>query len=136
MSYLYGQELQVAVYQALINHTELSTVSGGHIYDALPAGIAPETYVLIGEDKTTDRSDMTAKAARIDITLTVVSSSDGFSQAKLIAAEICNALEETPLVLSAGKVAEFQFRSAKTRRDTANLKRRIDLIFRTLIDEE
>jgi hypothetical protein len=108
---------------------------GGNIFDALPSGEIALTYILIGEEKILDRSDVTGASTRHDVTVSVVSSSAGFSDAKIIAAEICNALVDGSVILSAGNLRQIQFRSAKSRRDTGGAERRIDLIFRALIDE-
>lgn len=136
MSFQHSAALQAAIFSALSGNTALVSWVGSNIFDAVPDGEIAQTYVLIGEEKSVDRSDFTGGATRHDITVSVVSSAAGFSDAKVIAAEVCNALEEETLSLATGDLRQIQFRSARSRRDTGGAERRIDVIFRALIDEE
>jgi len=134
MSVQHLADLQAGIYQALINYGPLSALVGEQIYDAVPSGTSATTYVLIGEEKTFDRGDITHGATRHDLIVNVVSNASGFSDAKRIANEVCAALEDTPVSLGSGTVRRVQFRSAKVRRDTGAGERRIDLTFRVLVD--
>jgi hypothetical protein len=134
MSLVHSQALQVEIYSTLSANTALGTLVGTHIYDAVPNGELASNYVLLGEGKVTNRGDYTGKAGRHDITISVVSNANGFSDAKLIASEICDILDENPMTLSVGNLRRIQFRSARVRRNTGATERRIDVVFRALID--
>jgi len=134
MSVQHLADLQAAIYQALINYAPLSAFVGDQIYDAVPSGTSATTYVLIGEEKTADKGDMTQGATRHDLIVNVVSNASGFSDGKRIASAVCAALDNRPITLPSGSVRGIQFRSAKARRDTGASERRIDLTFRALVD--
>lgn len=134
MSFLYSSVLQTAIYSTLSADASLAVFVGTHIYDAVPNGELVSNYVLLGEEKVQNRGDYTGQASRHDITISVVSSANGFSDAKLIASEIREILDENSLSLSVGNMRRIQFRSARARRNSGAIERRIDLVFRVLID--
>jgi hypothetical protein len=134
MSFLHSQALQAAIYSALSTNASLVALVATQIYDAVPNGELVSNYVLIGEEKSLNRGDYTGKASRHDITISVVSNANGFSDAKVIASEICEILDENPMALSAGNMRRIQFRSARAKRNSGAMERRIDLVFRALID--
>jgi hypothetical protein len=134
MSFLHSGALQTAIYTTLSADATLAALVGSHIYDAVPNGELVSNYVLLGEEKILNRGDFTGKASRHDVTISVVSNANGFSDAKLIAREICDILDENPLSLSDGNMRRIQFRSARARRNSGAMERRIDLVFRALID--
>lgn len=135
MNILHSAALQSGIYQTLSNATSISNLIGTNIFDAVPSGLVAETYVLIGEEKVISKADFNNGATRHDVTINVVSSASGFSDAKIVASEICNVLDGAAMVLSAGNLRNIQFRMARSRRDTGATERRIDLVFRALIDE-
>ena len=51
--------LQAAVYEALSNDTALAALVGSDIYDAVPTGTVPETWVGLGRERALDASDQT-----------------------------------------------------------------------------
>ena len=134
MSFLYSNALQTAIYSRLTADASLAVLVGTHIYDAVPNGELVSNYVLLGEEKIQNRGDYTGKASRHDVTISVVSNANGFSDAKLIAREISDILDETPIPLSVGNLRRIQFRSARAKRNSGAMERRIDLVFRALID--
>jgi hypothetical protein len=135
MSVVHSAALQSAIYQELIGAVSISSLIGANVFDAVPSASAATTYVLIGEEKVLSRSDFGKAASRHDVTVNVVSTASGFSDAKIVASEICNVLDGSALNLTSGNLRNIQFISAKSRRDTGAAERRIDLIFRALIDE-
>tara|TARA_R110002096_G_scaffold139147_6_gene293319 strand:- start:60 stop:470 length:411 start_codon:yes stop_codon:yes gene_type:complete len=135
MSFIYSAALQSAIYTALTNAAPISTLIGSNVFDAVPSGTVADTYILLGEEKVFSRSDFSSDATRHDVVVNVVSTANGFSDAKMVASEICKVLDGAALTLSVGNLRRLQFRSAKSRRDTGAAERRIDLIFRALVDE-
>lgn len=134
MSYQFAHALQFVVYQTLLVHQPLTALVGTNIFDAVPTGTIAETYILVGEDKAVDRSDLTGQLARHDLTIQIVSSANGYSDAKRVAGAVCDALEAIQINLSTDNVRQVQFRSAHARRDTGAGERRIDLKYRALVD--
>ena len=136
MTPFFSNELQSAIYNALIADTTLAGLVGSDIFDALPSGTVPDTFVLIGEETVFDRSDKTHSAAIYVIKVNVVTSQSGFGNAKTIAAAICNVIEEANLSLSNGHLRRVEFRRALARRNTSGTERKIELIFRALIEQD
>ncbi|MCA0873655.1 DUF3168 domain-containing protein [Seohaeicola saemankumensis] len=136
MSYAMAAPLQEAVYQHLTSDAGLNALIGGAIYDALPAGPVPETYVSLGPEEVRDRSDASGAGALHRFTVSVVSEAEGFAAAKAIAAAIGDALLNGTLVLSRGRVVGLWFERASARRTgRAGQVRRIDLRFRARVED-
>lgn len=132
MSYASTVALQEAVYAALIADTQVNTLSGGAIYDALPPGPVPSIYVSLGPERVKDASDVLGDGAIHDFPVTVVSDASGFHTAKEIAAAISDALTGADLTLTRGTLTALNFRSARARRVGSG--REIEVWFRAFID--
>ncbi len=104
MTYAISAALQQGIYECLQADAGVSSHVGSAIYDAVPSGSLPDTYVVLGGEDVRDRSDSTTQAALHLISLRVITDSAGFAQAKQLAGAISTALLETPLVLTRGVV--------------------------------
>ncbi len=102
MSYAASAALQEAVYQRLTGDTTLSALVGGAIYDALPTGTLPATYVTLGPEDARDRSDRSGGGAWHRFIVSVVTETAGFHGAKQVAAAINDALVDADMTLSVG----------------------------------
>ena len=132
MSYAATAALQSAVYGALIGDANVHGLTGGAIYDALPEGAVPQTYVSLGPERVRDASDKTGAGAVHDFPITVVTDSAGYHLGKQIAAAISDVLVGADLALSRGSLSALHFRRARARRvgDT----REIEVWFRAFVD--
>ncbi|GGH26045.1 Protein of unknown function [Cribrihabitans marinus] len=136
MSYGVSAALQAAVYQHLMADAGVGDQVGGAIYDALPPGELPATYVTLGPEEVRDASDGTGAAAWHRFTVSVVTDAAGFGAAKTLAGAICDALEDAPLGLSRGRLVGLRFERASARRTGAARRlRRIDLRFRARVED-
>jgi len=136
MSYAMAGVLQAAIFGVLANDAALGALVGGAIHDGLPAGAVPETYVSLGPEAVRDRSDKGGAGALHRVTISVVSTAQGFSTAKAAAAAVCDALEGAAPVLSRGRVVGIWFERARARRTGgAGEVRRIDLNFRARVED-
>ena len=126
--------LQTAVYARLSNDAGLAGLIGPHVYDAIPAGPLPDSYVLLGEETVLNRSDQSAAGARHDFAITLLGSSGGFLPLKQAAAAVCRALDSAPLMLSRGQVVSLNFINASAKRTSAGL-RKIELRFSARLDD-
>lgn len=136
MSYGMAAALQSAVYQHLLADTGVSTLVGAAVYDALPAGDLPQTYVSLGPENVHDRSDGTGDGALHRFTVSVVTETAGFGAAKTVAAAIGDALMGADLSLSRGRLVGLWFeRAAAKRTGRAGRIRRIDLRFRARVED-
>ncbi|WP_407496083.1 DUF3168 domain-containing protein [Pseudooceanicola sp. MF1-13] len=135
MSYALSLALQQAVYAALSSDTTLQALVGTAIFDAPPAGSIPSLYVSLGPEVARDRSDAGTSGARHDFTLSVVTDAGGFDQAKQVAAAISDRLVQSIGPLTRGRVVALNFLKARARRDEAGQQRRIDMVFRALLDD-
>lgn len=132
MSYGMAAALQAAVFQHLAADAALASVA---IFDAVPAGTAPGTFVLIGSEDVRDQSDKTGQGAEHRFDVSVISDAAGFQVAKEIAAAISDALVDAPLVLARGRLVGLRFQRAVARRLSEGAVRRIDLTFRARLEE-
>ena len=134
MSYASSSALQAAVYQRLMADSALDALVGSAIYDAVPPGTLPDTYVSLGPEDARDRSDKTGSGAEYDFTVSVVSDAAGFQTAKALAEAVSDALVGADLTLARGQLVELWFLRARARRVGAADQRRIDLWFRARVD--
>lgn len=136
MSYGMAEALQSAVYQHLLADAQVGGAVGGAIYDAIPAGDLPQTYVSLGPEEVRDRSDKTSVGALHRFTVSVVTEAAGFGGAKAVAAAITDVLVDADLVLSRGRLVGLWFERASARRSgKAGRVRRIDLRFRARVED-
>lgn len=136
MSYGVGEALQAAVYQQLTTDAALSGLIGTAVFDELPHGTKPETYVVLGEEDVRDRSDSTGGAALHRFAVSVVTDAAGYAGAKQVAAAVSDALVDAPLTLARGRLVGLWFERATARRSgKAGKVRRIDLRFRAHVDD-
>ena len=135
MSYAAAAALQEAVFQKLSGDSTLSALVGSAVYDALPAGTLPDTYVTLGPEDARDRSDRSGGGAWHRFTISVITESDGFHAAKQVAAAINDALVGADLTLTRGRLAGLYFFRAQAKREGTGNLRRIDLTFRARIDD-
>ena len=134
MSYGSSVALQTAVYGRLTSDAGLVALVGAAIYDSVPAGSLPESYVSLGVEEARARRDTTGSIAEHDFVLSVVSSAAGFAKAKAVAAAATAALEISGIVLEEGRLMDLRFVSARARRVRDADVRRIELRFRARID--
>lgn len=135
MSYAAAAALQAAVFQKLSADSDLGALVGSAIYDALPVGSLPATYVTLGPEDARDRSDKSGGGAWHRFTVSVITESEGFYTAKQVAAAINDTLVGADLSLSRGRLAGLHFYRARARREGTGDMRRIDLTFRARVDD-
>ena len=135
MSYATAAALQAAVYQELVSDVTLGALVGSAIYDAVPPGTLPATYVTLGTEDARDRSDKTGHGAEHSLTVSVITDDAGFFAAKQVAAAISDALVNADLTLTRGDLVNLRFYRARARREGTGGIRRIDLIFRARVDD-
>ena len=136
MTYALSADLQKAIYKVLIDHAALQSQIGEAIYDVVPAGQLPSTYVSLGPEDVRDWSDKTGRGARHDFTISVVTDAAGFQTAKVVAGAVTDALVETNTALARGTLVSLTFRRARAVRVEEGNMRRIDLSFRALVADE
>ncbi len=135
MSYGVSAALQQAVYQRLQADTALDALVADAIYDAAPAGPVAGTYVSLGPEDVSEKSDATGHGALHEITVSVVTDAAGFQQAKLVAAAVSDALVDATLILARGTLVYLNFHRARARRVQDADVRRIDLRFRARVQD-
>lgn len=135
MSYAVAAALQTAIYQKLVGDPGVSALIGAAVYDAVPTGAVPELYVSFGPEQAKDASDKSGHGAEHRLTLSVISKATGFSEAKTVAAAICDALVDADLALDRGHLVSLVFERAKALRRDADNGRQIDLRFRARVED-
>jgi hypothetical protein len=131
MSYHAAVALQAAIYARLAGFAGLAGVS---IVDAMPAGAALGTFVLIGPEQVIDQSDKSGGGAEHRLEIAVISDASGFLTAKQVAGAVSQALVGAALTLATGRLVSIQFLRASARRLEAGDTRRIDMTFRARIE--
>lgn len=135
MSYAAAAALQEAVFQKLNGDSALGALVGNAVYDTVPAGNLPPTYVTLGPEDVRDRSDKSGGGAWHRFTISVITESEGFYAAKQVAAAINDALVGADLSLARGRLAGLHFFRARAKREGTGNLRRIDLTFRARVDD-
>ncbi|TCO70913.1 DUF3168 domain-containing protein [Rhodovulum euryhalinum] len=136
MSYGAAAALQAAIYQRLAGDAALASLVGSAIYDVVPAGELPPTYVSLGPEEARDASDKTGEGALHYLTISVVTVAAGFAQAKTAAGAISDALVGASLTLSRGRLVGLWFDRARARRVGTKDERRIDLRFAARVEDD
>lgn len=136
MTYAISGPLQAAVYDALGASAPLAARVGGSIYDALPLGTAPATYVRLGGETAVDASDISGTGAVHTFTVSVISTDPGFAATKEIAGIICDTLHDAPLTLTRGSLVSLRFQRAQATRTESGTARQIDLRFRARVSDD
>ncbi len=132
MSYAISSALQTAIYEALRSAPALDVP----VYDALPTGSVPETYVSLGDERVLDASDQTGDGALHRLDIFIRSGLPGFSKAKAVAGVISDTLQDADLTLSRGRLVFLRFERAQARRVGANATREIFMRFRARVDDQ
>jgi hypothetical protein len=135
LTYAISAALQAAVYQKLFADPALASVVGSGIYDVVPSGPVPDTYVTLGPEQVLDRSDKSGFGALHRFTVSVVTDAAGFSRAKIVGAAVCDALNDADLVLSRGRLVALRFDRATARRIGTGSTRQIDLRFSARVED-
>jgi len=135
MSMVVSFALQEAVYGQLVADPVLAGLVGGAVFDAPPTGTPPVLYVVLGAERVRDRSSKTTGGAAHDFVVEVVSDAAGFADAKQVAAAVCDALVDAPLVMSRGHLAGLLFLRAQAVRGKPPEGRRVLLTFRALVQD-
>ncbi|MDW4496815.1 DUF3168 domain-containing protein [Sulfitobacter sp. D35] len=136
MTYALSGALQAAVYAALNADATLTGLVAGAIYDAVPSGILPATYVSLGAERVRDASDATGSGALHRIFVSVVTTQPGFSTAKSVAGAVSDVLHDADLLLSRGRLVFLRFERAEARRIDAGAGREIRMIFRARVEDD
>ena len=135
MSYGMAAALQEAVFERLSGDAGVTALVGGAVYDALPSGAVPKTYVVLGPEDTRVRADGSGQGAWHRFTVSVVSDGTGFHAAKAVAGAVSDALVDADLSLSRGRLVALHFWRARARREGSGNLRRVDLTFRARVEE-
>lgn len=135
MTYSVSQSFQRALYEQLANDSALNALVGDAIFDAVPPGPVQGTYVVIGDEEVRDWSNQTNDGTELRFTVSVISDAQGFETAKSAGAAVCDAVIDAPLSLTRGNLVLTRFLRARARRVRSGQTRRIDLIFRSLVED-
>ena len=135
MSYGMAAALQEAGYAHLQADAALTALVGTAVYDAAPPGGVAGLYVALGPEDVRDRSDYEDGGARHEFTVSVVTDSAGFKDAKEAAAAVSDALVGAPLSLSRGRLVGLGFLRARARKVSSGTLRQIDLRFRARVED-
>lgn len=136
MSYGMAAALQEALYQRLAGDDGLAALVGAAIFDAVPSGTPPGTFVLIGPEEVRERSDRTGGGAEHRLVVSVVTDAQGFLVAKQAAARVSDVLDGADLALARGRLVGLWFDRAEARQLEQGTVRRIDLRFRARVEDD
>lgn len=135
MSYGIASALQAAVFAAISGDAGVQGVVGSDVFDALPSGVLPTTYVVLGEEDVRGKSNSSGDAAIHSFTISIISDAAGFASAKNAAVAVSDALIDANLTLTRGLLVSLDFVRAKAKRGKTPDGRRIDLRFRARVED-
>jgi len=130
MSYAAAAALQAAIFAHLSLSPELVGVD---IFDAVPPS-GTGTFVLIGPEQATDKSDVSGAGAEHRMVISVIADTEGFLAAKTIAVKIADLLGDAALTMSRGNLVALQFLRADAKRSRDGDLRRVDMTFRARVE--
>lgn len=131
MSYAAAAALQSAVFARLSGFPALAGVA---VLDAVPPGMSPGSFVLLGPEVVVEQSDKSGAGAEHRFDISVVSDATGFLSVKAIAGAVSEALVDANLTLTVGRLVSLRFSRAVARRLDEGDIRRIDLTFRARVE--
>jgi len=124
--------IQTAIYDKLIADAGLMALISG-VYDAVPqTEVFP--YVTIGDDNHSDWSTNTTLGTEVRATINVWSRDRGRREAKLIQAEIYDALNRATLTYTGYDIINIELEGSDSFIDADGLTRHGVQIFRVLIE--
>lgn len=136
MSYGVAAALQKAVYEILVADPTVTSLIGSQVFDTLPTGQVPGTYVALGPEEVVDRSSITGPGAIHRIVVSVISEAEGFAAVKTVAAAVSDALNGAEPTLERGHLVGLWFERASAKRTgQAERLRQIDLKFRARVED-
>ncbi|MEM9550010.1 MAG: DUF3168 domain-containing protein [Pseudomonadota bacterium] len=136
MSYGAAAALQTAIYQHLLADSGVAAQVGTAVYDAVPAGQLPATYITLGPEDVRDRSDKSGAGSEHRFTISVITRTGGYRDAKLAAGAVSDALDGADITLSRGRLVGLWFtRALALRTGRAGGLRQIDLRFRARVED-
>jgi hypothetical protein len=130
MTYAVASALQSAVYARLAGFPALAGVT---VVDAMPPGSGRGSFILLGSEVATDRSDKSGQGAEHQFQVSVISDETGFLPAKVIAGHVSEALVDAGMTLTTGSLVYLNFQRATARRLRDGGARRIDMTFRARV---
>lgn len=136
MSYAMASALQTAVYGALIEDATLQSIVGTAIYDAVPGGTLPDIYVRFGSETVQDASDASGAGAVHSFSVSVITTTPGFTRAKEAAAAVSDALHDAELTLTRGRLVSLRFTRGSASRIDKVSARQIDLRFSARVQDD
>lgn len=136
MTYALSAALQASIYAKLSGDNVVAGLVGDAIYDALPGGALPETFISLGSEQVRDASDKTANGAVHRIDVSVRTQKPGFSEAKRIAVAVSDALHHADLTMDRGRLVSLRFLRAQARRLDQSAGREIRMQFSARVDDD
>lgn len=135
MSYGVSAALQASIFTRLATDPGLTGLINGAVYDAVPPGTPPGTFVLLGPEEVVDKSDASGSGTEHQIRIVVVSAAAGFARAKQVAGAVSDALLGAPLLLDRGRVVGVWFQKASAVKPSGGGARRVELSFRVRVED-
>lgn len=138
MTMRFSAPLQQALFALLDGYGPLAD-GGVRIFDAAPhtsRDASRTAYVTLGDETVAPWNTATEPGATHDAVIRVYAPKRGFLSAKVIAAQVHDALASFAPILSVGRVVRQDFIAAKTEREAQGALRRIDLTFRFVIEDD
>lgn len=136
MSYALSAALQSAVFATISADIGVGAIVGDAVYDAIPSGALPSLYISLGAESVRNRDDKTGSGAAHDFVISVITDVPGFRAAKEAAGAVCDALVDTDLTLTRGRVVFLRFQRARAFKIDKGAGRQIDLIFSARVEDD
>lgn len=135
MTYALSVALQRSLFERLAGDATLVSLVGTAIFDAVPSGALPETFISLGSEQVRDASDQTGNGAVHRIDVSVRTQKPGYAGAKAIAVAVSDALHNADLTLERGRLVYLRFLRAEARRVDQSAGREIRMQFSARVDD-
>lgn len=126
--------LSLALQEAIHGQLSAALPDEVPVFDAVPTGGLPETYVLLGEGEARPARRVPGVQEHF-AQVVIVTQQRGFATAKAIAAMVSDALAVPP-ILSEGRALSMRLVRERARRGKGQARRRVELTFRARIADE
>ncbi len=128
-----GHEIQVAIVTALKADSDVAAMTGGRVYDRVPAN-AEYPYISFGPEQDIPEDADCIEASEIILQIDVWSQDPGFREARRVGKAVKRALTEDAITLADNALVYFEYDGRRVLRDPDGNTSHVVLTFRAGVE--
>lgn len=140
MTYALSWPLQKAVFALVAGDPGIAALATGGVHDEPPHGADPGgidgPYIVLGDENVSAWSDASCDGAVHSLQISAIADNDGFAVLKQIGGRVSDLLIDAEPELDRGRVVSANFIGGLTRRIDQGRRRRLDLRFRIVVEDD